>query len=298
MTYIQEFDGDVKAKGVATDTLFYEQKATKGLSFAISNDTAKVVSFVGTSKHVYIPDYWGGYAVTEIDVSAFKGTAIVSARLPKYLETIGASAFKGCTALEEIDLGEHILSIGDYAFNGCSSLFKVIIRTVDLPTVGLSNFGFVNGAVLIRPAKVNDEVAWENFIVGNDFVEDIAYFNGNAETSTTSEKTLSTSFTNADFVAYDIDGTTELTKGTYQMYAVAKTNPVGFVVTSTIVYFDGEHRTSQFVPFMLYQAPYETPAIDTQFVIAIGADGVLFCTMVATEGLPPSDFSVYYRKID
>lgn len=298
MKKIQEFNGFIGAEGVETDTLFYEQKATKGLSFVIANDTAKVVSYVGTSKHVYIPDFWGGYAVNEIDVSAFEGTAIVSVRLPKYLETIGASAFKDCTALEEIDLGEHIISIGDNAFNGCSNLFKVIIRTADLPTNEQSNLGFVQGAVLVRPAKVNDEMAWANFVVGYDFVEEIAYFNGNAETSTTSQKTMSTNFTNEDFVAYETDETT-LTAGTYQMYAVVNNGIVNnTIVTSTIVYFDGAHKTSQFVPFQMNTSPY-TYAIDTQFVIEIGANGDLFCTMMATEGNNhPSLFSVYYRKID
>lgn len=294
MTYIQEFDGNVKAKGVATDTLFYEQKATKGLSFVIANDTAKVVSYVGTSKHVYIPDYWGGYAVTEIDTSAFEGTAIVSVRLPKYLETIGVSAFKDCTALEEIDLGEHIDSIGDYAFNGCINLFKVIIRNADLPTVGQSNFGFVNGAVLVIPAKVNDEVAWTNFVLNNDFVGEIAYFNGNAETSTTSEKSLSTNFTNEDFVAYVIGEEPHLSAGTYQIYAVVATQ----VVTSAIVYFDGTHKTSQQTPFRFAAVGLDTSYLyDNLFVVEIENTGELFCTLQATEGLSKYG-TFFYRKIN
>ena len=51
----------------------------------------------------------------------------------EYVNAIGSSAFYGCTALGDLQIGIGVNSIGDYAFKNCSSLI-----TVDIPESVLS----------------------------------------------------------------------------------------------------------------------------------------------------------------
>ena len=164
MKHIQTFDGNVKAKGVTTDTLFYSSLATDGLTI----ENGVVTKYTGNAKAVYIPDFFNGVAVTRIDNSVFSGhTEIVEVRFPRRLENISASAFHGCTGLVSVELGDIDLdispSIGSGAFGGCTSLRSVTINAVYLGTIESGAFGIASGQVcaLYRPASVEDESAWE-----------------------------------------------------------------------------------------------------------------------------------------
>ena len=66
------------------------------------------------------------------------------------LESIGASAFKNCTSLEEIDL-EDVKDVGTSAFEGCASLKKV---DLDNESISIAPGAFANCPALMEVPDV------------------------------------------------------------------------------------------------------------------------------------------------
>lgn len=272
MKHIQTFDGNVKAKGVTTDTLFYSSLATDGLTI----ENGVVTKYTGNAKAVYIPDFFNGVAVTRINDSVFSGhTEIVEVRFPRRLEYISASAFNGCTGLVSVELGDIDLdispSIESGAFGGCTALRSVTINAVYLGTIGSGAFGIASGQIcaLYRPTSVEDESAWETIANrenlrlsvkystekahdsekaqqdgnGYNIAEHYAqktgtYSNMTVGNATTASKATSTDFTNKTWQTGTSSGVT-LTAGTWQLYYFYG----AYNVDLGVVYFDGTNPT-------------------------------------------------------
>jgi hypothetical protein len=78
-----------------------------------------------------------------IGSSAFKGcTSLTSILLPQGLKTIGSSAFEGCTSLESIVIPSTVTEIAASAFRGCTSLKNIHLGGVI--TIGDSAFSGCN----------------------------------------------------------------------------------------------------------------------------------------------------------
>ncbi len=74
-----------------------------------------------------IENTFNGLPVKEISYCGFGNqTNLQSITLPANVETIGAGAFIGCTALQSVDLGE-VQEIGGQAFDGCTALQEIEI---------------------------------------------------------------------------------------------------------------------------------------------------------------------------
>lgn len=68
------------------------------------------------------------YKVTSIAANAFKNNKkITKVVMGNNIQTIGSSAFLGCTNLKTVTLGKKLTSVGTGAFKNCSSLKKIII---------------------------------------------------------------------------------------------------------------------------------------------------------------------------
>ena len=69
-------------------------------------------------RRIFLPQ-----SVHTIGAHAFRGcSALEWVALPAGLEEISPRMFEGCSALERLTLPAHLKGIGDYAFYGCSSL--------------------------------------------------------------------------------------------------------------------------------------------------------------------------------
>ena len=66
-------------------------------------------------------------SVTAIGNGAFADCAKLTTFKADHLVSIGAEAFRGCTALTDIALPSSVTSIGSYAFQGCTALKKLSI---------------------------------------------------------------------------------------------------------------------------------------------------------------------------
>jgi len=92
------------------------------LTYTATETAVTITGYTGTETEVILPAEIEGKPVTAIGDRAFAGSAITAIVFPAALESIGASAFDGCTALVEVTLPDGLLSIGDYAFRGCKAL--------------------------------------------------------------------------------------------------------------------------------------------------------------------------------
>ena len=84
---------------------------------------------------------------TSIGAYAFYGCdALEEVTLPSTLERIGGLAFGGCTQLTEITIPAGVKVIGEYAFVGDRALKKVVFRG-DAPELGTGLFADVQADV-------------------------------------------------------------------------------------------------------------------------------------------------------
>ena len=81
-----------------------------------------ITAYVGKEKVVSVPDEIGGCPVTHIADTAFEGNlTIEKVILPKYLESIGWFAFRGCIALNEVEASSSISKIEYGALENCNT---------------------------------------------------------------------------------------------------------------------------------------------------------------------------------
>ncbi len=123
-------------------------------------------------------------------------------------ESIGNSAFYGCTSLTEITIPDSVTSIGNSAFSSCSSLTSI---TIPDSVTSIGNNAFYNCSSL-------NNVYFYNDIQNNtsdDYIGRYA-FNGNASTVTYWVKD-STSLNNIRII--DNDDSTKFTNNNFQVIA-------------------------------------------------------------------------------
>lgn len=103
--------------------------------FVIENDVLK--KYQGSDTDVIIPD-----GVTSIGAGAFKNcTALIVITIPNTVTSIGNSAFYGCSNLTTITIPDTVTSIGEDAFYDCNNLTTVTIPQ-QMKTIDLSAFAF------------------------------------------------------------------------------------------------------------------------------------------------------------
>ena len=98
---------------------------TNGIEYKLQDDGMVVTGYTGTETNIVIASTVDGKTVKRIQASAFSGSNIQSVYIPGTVETIGDSAFSGCSLLETVKMMEGVKSIGARAFESCRSLKEV-----------------------------------------------------------------------------------------------------------------------------------------------------------------------------
>jgi hypothetical protein len=123
--------------------------------YTINSGYASVSGFVAGLITASIPSIINisgtNYTVNSIGASAFSGcTTLTSITIPTTVTSIGASAFLGCSALTSITIPTSVTSIGASAFSGCSALATCtftgtssITTLADSTFLGCSNLGSI-----------------------------------------------------------------------------------------------------------------------------------------------------------
>lgn len=122
-----------------------EQEASKGLAFTLLDDGTYEVSGIGSCTD------------TEIIISSVYND--------KPVTSIGDSAFRGCSGLTSITIGNSVTSIGNEAFRGCYKLVEVINKSGLNITKGSSNNGYIASCALnVKKDGTSDIVNKEGYL--------------------------------------------------------------------------------------------------------------------------------------
>ena len=120
------------AHSFEVDGIYYEKN---------SDGTSVSVTYKGSSYSSYSNEYSGEvtipsevayegttYSVTSIGDSAFRGcSGLTSVSIGNSVISISERAFWGCSGLTSVSIGNSVTAIGDYTFFGCSGLTSVVI---------------------------------------------------------------------------------------------------------------------------------------------------------------------------
>ena len=107
-----------------------EEPATEGIIYRVSADGtyAEVVKYSGKATQVRIAAAYQGVPVTRICEEAFRGcTDLESITIGDHITSIGDSAFYNCYYLTSVVIGNGVTNIGNSAFYNCFSLASVVI---------------------------------------------------------------------------------------------------------------------------------------------------------------------------
>lgn len=117
----------------ATCTVTVMPKTSGALTYNFYVDTAYVTkcdnSKIGSDGRVVIPNEYAGYKITEIGYEAFRDcTNLKSVTIGQNVGTIGRNAFYGCTGLTSITIPSNVKQVYSRAFEGCSGLTSVTLE--------------------------------------------------------------------------------------------------------------------------------------------------------------------------
>ena len=116
---------------------------SEGLAYTLnSNGVSYSVTGIGTctDTDVVIPAKYEGLPVTSIGASAFKNcSSLTSVTIGNSVTSIGIYAFRGCRSLTSITIPDSVTSIGDYAFAYCYSLTSI---TIPDSVMSIGNYAF------------------------------------------------------------------------------------------------------------------------------------------------------------
>ena len=189
--------------GETTPQEGFAQDVSEDLTYELNDDGTYTVSGHNTqATQIFIPGSYENKLVTRIAEEGFaNNTSITSIKLSDGIQSIGASAFAGCTNLQLIYLPETLTEIADYAFTDCpidkifyqgtnedlNELLKLYISIEEIltmpritvtPDMGVTAEGkyiisysekpityMAQDGYLIISAKINDEQLTDEYIV-------------------------------------------------------------------------------------------------------------------------------------
>lgn len=109
-------------------------KGTEGLEYGVTETTAYVKGYYGSTANVIIPDvvkYKGKeYSVIHIHDYAFSGNKVITTvKIPESVKSIGSGAFSGCVLLKSISIPDNVNEIKENTFKGCVALVDIVFGT-------------------------------------------------------------------------------------------------------------------------------------------------------------------------
>ena len=132
-----------------------------------NNSKTVLLSYPNAKGAAYsVPD-----GVSQIGTSAFEGSALTSINAGKDVVMISTDAFKDCTSLEAVVLGDKVVNVGNTTFSGCSALLSIASPSTTPPSCGANVFlGVSSGCKVYVPAGRataynNTANEWKNLTV-------------------------------------------------------------------------------------------------------------------------------------
>ena len=157
---------------IASVPLWAEDFLVNGIYYNIIDETNKTVevTYIGDYYYSYTNEYTGAvaipssvtynsttYSITSIGDQAFRGcSGLTSISIGNSVTSIGYDAFMGCSGLTSVTIGNSVTTIGSYAFYGCSGLTSISIGN-SVTTIGYDAF---NGCSGLTEVNITDLSAW------------------------------------------------------------------------------------------------------------------------------------------
>ena len=108
---------------------FYADGQSGDFCYTVSENTATIVGYVGTSSDITIPELIDGRPVTNIGEEAFYDYSwLTSVTIPDSVTTLEWAAFWGCSGLTTMTIPASVTSIGSPAFRECSGLIDINVE--------------------------------------------------------------------------------------------------------------------------------------------------------------------------
>ena len=118
----------------------YKKPTIDGIKYEKISGGYRLVEYVGYDSDVVIPDEVRGKPVIEIDEYAFRNcTSLTSVTIGDSVTTIGDRAFYDCTSLTSVTIPDSVTTIGNLAFYDCTSLTSITIPD-SVTTIGYTAF--------------------------------------------------------------------------------------------------------------------------------------------------------------
>ena len=154
----------------------------------LSDGTAQITAYSGTSANLTIPSSLGGYTVTSIGKEAFYDCdSLVSVKIPYGVKSIEYQAFYDCDSLESVEFPNSLISIGNQAFSVCYKLTNITIpdsvtniggfafkscsnlNNIDIP----DSVNSIGTSAFYDTAYYQNESNWKNGVLylGNHLIE-------------------------------------------------------------------------------------------------------------------------------
>ena len=111
-----------------------------------------LVAYHGTNTELVLPLY-----ITKINQNAFKDcTELTSITIGDSVTSIGSQSFHGCTGLTSVTIGSGVTSIGSSAFYGCTGLTSITIPD-SVTSIGVGAFAGCTGLTSIIVVEGNSK---------------------------------------------------------------------------------------------------------------------------------------------
>ena len=133
-------------------TEYYDAPVSDEWIYIVSEDAVTVTGYNGELTDITIPEAIEGYPVTAIGASAFRNCQnLTEIDIPDSVRTIGAYAFKDCALMKVIELPTNLQSIGTAALEGCATLTSLSIPGIDQIPDRLCN-----GCIALNDLTINE----------------------------------------------------------------------------------------------------------------------------------------------
>lgn len=164
-----------------------EHEADGFLYIVLTDGTIEITKYIGTDREVSISSEIDDYEVSRIGASAFEGCSqIEEIYLWADVIYIGEAAFKDCTALEEFSVPSSVTLINNFVFENCTSLEEVYMwgdvtrigeaafrNCTSLDEVSISSSCTIVGRAAFEGCSdLNDVYMW-----GGEIIEERAFMN-------------------------------------------------------------------------------------------------------------------------
>lgn len=102
-----------------------DKPSAMAFHYEIQDGHAVILTYLGDEVEVTVPAAIEGYPVTAVEDAAFRGTSVITVKLPYSVTSIGWFSFADCKDLTAVILPPSVESIGYGAFDGCGGLTLV-----------------------------------------------------------------------------------------------------------------------------------------------------------------------------